>query len=152
MEIHWVGLTEIDEAERERAQARLQALAEGHSDLIDVRITGRTTRHHQHGEQEVRITKGRTARVVRERYEAPLSLAYQQGGDLFMLAGDELPGRRAFELGGLADHLSQKLGWVESLPDHDRIARFRVHGLEEHPERLGEVISEIAMGRSILEC
>jgi hypothetical protein len=47
--------------------------------------------------------------------------------------------------------MAQKLDWVESLPDDDHVARFRVSGLDSHPERLDEVIGEIAMGRSILE-
>jgi hypothetical protein len=99
------------------------------------------------GEYDLQLT----ARVVRERYEAPLSLAYRTGSDLFLLAGDELSGRRAFELGALTDHLAQKLEWVDSLPDSDRIARFRIRDLAANPERLTEVVSEIAMGRSILE-
>jgi hypothetical protein len=55
VEIHWVGLGDLDEAERAEIEARLELLAEGHDDLIDLRITGHKTRHH-HGGQEVRIT------------------------------------------------------------------------------------------------
>jgi hypothetical protein len=89
--------------------------------------------------------------VARERYSAQLSLAYNDGSDLFILAGEESGGRRALDFAALAEHMAQKLDWVESLPDDDHVARFRVSGLDSHPERLDEVIGEIAMGRSILE-
>ncbi|MCP4067918.1 MAG: hypothetical protein GY741_06510 [Phycisphaeraceae bacterium] len=51
----------------------------------------------------------------------------------------------------MADHLVQKLEWVESRPDADHVSRFFVRDLERHPERLEELIGEIAMGRSLLE-
>jgi hypothetical protein len=91
------------------------------------------------------------ARIARERYGAPLSLASVPGEELVVLAGDELSGRRSLDLGSLVDHLAAKLEWVEALPDDDHVARFRVRDLASHPERLDEVIGEIAMGRSILE-
>ncbi|MCS5636860.1 MAG: hypothetical protein NZ990_10105 [Myxococcota bacterium] len=91
------------------------------------------------------------ARVARERYSAQLSLAYTDGSDLVILAGEESGGRRTLDFGALAEHLAEKLDWIESLPDDDHVARFRVVGLEQHPERLDEVVGEIAMGRSILE-
>jgi hypothetical protein len=40
---------------------------------------------------------------------------------------------------------------VISLPDRDRVARLRIGDIDAHPERFDELISEIAMGRSILE-
>ncbi|MDG2335834.1 MAG: hypothetical protein P8Q97_16595 [Myxococcota bacterium] len=92
-----------------------------------------------------------TARVARERYGAQLSLGYHEGGDLFILSGEESGGRRTLDFGALAEHLSDKLDWVEALPDDDHVARFLVGGLEVHAERLNEVVGEIAMGRSILE-
>ena len=91
------------------------------------------------------------ARVARERYSAQLSLAYTEGNDLFVLAGEEAGGRRSLDFGALAEHLAEKMDWVESLADDDHVARFRVGGLDEHPKRLDEVVGEIAMGRSILE-
>jgi len=92
-----------------------------------------------------------TARVARERYGASLSLARREGEELLLFAGDELPGRRSLDFGALVEHLADKLDWVESYSDEDHVARFRVRSLAEHPERLDEVVGEIAMGRSILE-
>ena len=92
-----------------------------------------------------------TARVARERYEASLSLAYRPGGELVIFAADEPGGKRSFDLTALADHVAQKLDWAEQLTDVDHVARLRIRELATHPERLDEVIGEIAMGRSILE-
>jgi cold shock CspA family protein/ribosome-associated translation inhibitor RaiA len=55
VEIHWTHPDPIPAAQRETAEARLRALAEGHTDLIDVRITVRPSNHHRHGGHEVRI-------------------------------------------------------------------------------------------------
>jgi hypothetical protein len=41
--------------------------------------------------------------------------------------------------------------WIEVLSDEDHVARMRVRELASRPERLDEVIGEIAMGRSIFE-
>jgi cold shock CspA family protein len=84
MEIHWVGLTELDESQRAGAEARLERLAEGHSDLIDLRITGHRTRHHHHGAQEVRITcQARGREIVAARTRPDLSLALDEALDAF---------------------------------------------------------------------
>lgn len=91
------------------------------------------------------------ARIARERYDASLSLAYRPEDDLVIFAGDELTGKRSLDMSGLAEHVSQKLEWVEQLADDDHVARFRVREMSTHPERLDEIVGEIAMGRSILE-
>lgn len=91
------------------------------------------------------------ARIARERYGASLSLARRTGEELVVLAGDELPGRKSLDFGGLIDHLANKLQWVESLADEDHVARFLIRDVEAKPERLNDVLGEIAMGRSILE-
>ena len=84
MEIHWVGLSGLDDSERANAEARLEGLAEGHSDLIDLRITGHQTRHHQHGAQEVRITcQARGREIVAGRTRPDLGLALQEVLDVF---------------------------------------------------------------------
>ena len=68
-----------------------------------------------------------------------------------MFAGDESRARRSLEFGSLVEHIVSKHAWAEPLPDRDHVARFRVLDLPNHPERLDEVIGEIAMGRSLLE-
>lgn len=84
MEIHWVGMSELDEPERARIEARLEGLGEGHSDLIDIRITGHRTRHHQHGAQEVRITcQARGREIVAARTRPDIGLALDEALDAF---------------------------------------------------------------------
>ena len=47
MQIHWSHVDKVDPEEREAIEARIRELAEGHNDLIDVRIVGERTRHHR---------------------------------------------------------------------------------------------------------
>jgi hypothetical protein len=91
------------------------------------------------------------SRVARERYDASLSLAHVMGEEVFVFAGDETTGKRALDYMAIAEHLCAKLEWVEARPDADHVSRFRIRGLDRHPERLEEVVGEIAMGRSLLE-
>ena len=91
------------------------------------------------------------ARVVRDRYRAPLSLAWTEGSERFVLASDEGTSRRVLDLGSMVEHLAEKFGWVTALPDPDHVARFRIEGAASRPERIDEVVAEIAMGRSLLE-
>ncbi len=91
------------------------------------------------------------ARIARERYRANLSLAFVRGSELVLFGGEETGGRRTLDFGALSEHLANKFRWVEALPDTDHVARFRVRGLNETPERMDEVVGTIAMGRSILE-
>lgn len=89
------------------------------------------------------------ARIARERYDAQLSLALRPGGELLVLGGEEAKMRRGLDLGGMTAHLATKHEWIDSLPDDDHVARMRVRGLDT--ARLDEVITEIAMSRSIVE-
>ncbi|HET6304398.1 MAG TPA: cold shock domain-containing protein [Myxococcota bacterium] len=85
MEIHWhhVGTTLRDE-ERAAIEERLRSLAAGHDDLIDVRITGRESGHHRHGEKEVRIVcQARGKELVAARSRADLGLALHEALDAF---------------------------------------------------------------------
>ncbi len=91
------------------------------------------------------------ARIARERYATALSLAWMEGEELLVLAADDQPGRRALDVLGVVEHLAGKHDWIEALPDADHVARMGVRRLALHPERLDEVLAEIAMGRSILE-
>ncbi len=84
MEIHWVGMSELEEAQRDEVEVRLTSLAEGHSDLIDLRITGHETRHHKHGAQEVRITcQARGRELMASRTRPDLGLALHDALDTF---------------------------------------------------------------------
>lgn len=91
------------------------------------------------------------SRVARERYDATLSLARTAGQEVFVFAGDETTGKRSLDYTAIAEHLIEKLEWVESRPNADHVSRFCVRHLARHPERLEEIIGEIAMGRSLLE-
>jgi hypothetical protein len=91
------------------------------------------------------------ARILRERYDAQLSLAYHPGSELLVLGGDESRVRRSLDLAGMAAHLASKHDWIRAMPDGDHVARMLVRGLAADPNRLEEVIAEVAMGRSIVE-
>ena len=92
-----------------------------------------------------------TARLARERFGARVSLTYLEGEDLVLLGGDEARGRGSLDLGKMVAHLAAKHAWVSELRDDDHVARMRVHDLQSRPERLDDVVAEVAMGRSILE-
>jgi virulence-associated protein VagC len=92
-----------------------------------------------------------TARVARERFSAQLSVAYHEGAELVVLTGEEGVGRRGLDLSRMVSHLASEHEWIEVLSDEDHVARMRVRELPSRPERLDEVIGEIAMGRSIFE-
>jgi hypothetical protein len=91
------------------------------------------------------------ARVARERYEAQLSLAYREGSELLVLGGDDSRTKRGLDLGSMAEHLASKHEWITAMRDDDHVARVLVADLQTVPGRLDEVVSEIAMGRSIVE-
>jgi hypothetical protein len=92
-----------------------------------------------------------TARIARERYGAQLSVAHPEGSELVVLTGEEGLGRRSLDLGRLVTHLASLHDWIEALSDEDHVARMRVRELASRPERLDDVIAEIAMGRSLFE-
>jgi len=91
------------------------------------------------------------ARIARERYGSQLSLAFTEGEEVLLLGGDETSSPRNLDLMSMAAHLASKHDWIEAPPSEDYVARVRVHGLTADPDRLDDVIGEIAMGRSILE-
>ena len=80
-----------------------------------------------------------------------LSLAFAEGEEVLVLGGDEGSARRNLDLMSMAVHLATKHDWIEAPQSDDYVARVRVHDLAAHPDRLDDVIGEIAMGRSILE-
>jgi hypothetical protein len=91
------------------------------------------------------------SRIARERYDAQVSVARYEDGDLVVLGADDSRSKRGLDLAGMLDHLASKHGWVQPLPGEDHVARLRIRDLAAHPERFDELIGEIAMGRSILE-
>jgi hypothetical protein len=91
------------------------------------------------------------SRIMRERYRVPISLVFAEGDELLVLGSDDVAGRRAIDIGAMADHLSQKFSWVESQSDTDHVARFRLRDMAANPDRLDEVVREIGLGRAILE-
>ena len=84
MQIHWYGMGDLDEAERRAIEARLERLAAGHADLIDLRIAGHKSGHHQHGNQEVRIScQARGREILAARTRPDLGLALDEALDAF---------------------------------------------------------------------
>lgn len=77
MQIHWTHPEHLRAEDRSASEARLARLAADQSDLIDLRIVVRPTRHHRHGGHEVRITcqaRGKEIVATREREDAGLAL------------------------------------------------------------------------------
>jgi hypothetical protein len=91
------------------------------------------------------------SRIMRERYQVPISLVHAEGGELLVLGSDDVAGRRAIDVGAMAEHLSQKFDWIDPQSDADHVARFRLRDLVANPDRLEEVVREIGLGRAILE-
>lgn len=95
MQIHWVNGEVFGAAEREDVEARIQALADGHTDLIDVRIAARSNDHHRHGGKEVRITcEARGREIVAARSRPDAGLALNEAIDIFEQEIRRLRGRR----------------------------------------------------------
>jgi cold shock CspA family protein/ribosome-associated translation inhibitor RaiA len=84
MEIHWVHAAELSEEEKAEAESRLYELAEGHTDLIDIRLTAREPGHHVHGDREIRIRcEARGKEIVVTRSQPDLGLAFNEALDVF---------------------------------------------------------------------
>jgi cold shock CspA family protein/ribosome-associated translation inhibitor RaiA len=95
VEIHWRNLEEIDERQREAVEGRLRALADGHTDLIDVRIAARSTGHHRHGDREVRIAcQARGSEIVAARVRPDAGAALDEVVDAFEREVQRLRDRR----------------------------------------------------------
>lgn len=96
MEIHWRNMDEVDAEEREATERKLQALSDGHSDLIDLRIAAKPNHHHRHGAQEVHITcQARGKEIVATRTGADLGQALHDALDAFVAEVRRLRDRRA---------------------------------------------------------
>jgi len=96
LEIHWRNMDEVEDTERETAERRLRALADGHSDLIDLRIAAKPNNHHRHGAQEVHITcLARGKEIVAARTGADLGQALHDAVDAFVQEVRRLRDRRS---------------------------------------------------------
>jgi cold shock CspA family protein/ribosome-associated translation inhibitor RaiA len=84
MELHWHHPEVFSEQDRALAENRIQEMARGHSDLINVRISARPTAHHRHGGQEVRIVcDARGQEIVAARTRPDAGLALNESLDAF---------------------------------------------------------------------
>ena len=95
MEIHWRNMDEIDATQREAVERRLNALADGHTDLIDLRIVAKPSNHHRHGGQEVHIAcQARGAELVATRTGDDVGKALNEAVDAFVHEVRRLRDRR----------------------------------------------------------
>lgn len=96
MEIHWRNMEGVEAALREGVERRLLALADGHTDLIDLRIAAKPNNHHRHGAQEVHITcQARGKELVATRTGADLGQALHDAVDAFVNEVRRLRDRRS---------------------------------------------------------
>ena len=95
MEIHWRNGNGIPKTEIEKIEGRLQALAEKHKDLIDVRISIKPTAHHRHGGHEVSIAcHARRKDIVAARTRPEVGLALNEAVDALERQVHKLRGKR----------------------------------------------------------
>ena len=96
MEIHWRNMDEIEATQRDAVERRLQALSDGHTDLIDLRIVAKPNNHHRLGGQEVHIAcQARGAELVATRTGEDLGQALHEALDAFIHEVRRLRDRRA---------------------------------------------------------
>ena len=84
MEIHWHAAEAIPEAERAEVVGRLEALAGGRTDLIDIWIDVEESRHHRHGGDQVAIRcQARGRQIVSRRKADVVGLALREALEAF---------------------------------------------------------------------
>ena len=84
MELHWHHPEAFAEQDRTAAEQRIGALVGDRSDVIDVRISARSTNHHRHGDHEVRIAcVARGKEIVATRTRPDAGLALNEALDVF---------------------------------------------------------------------
>ena len=95
MEIHWRNMDEIEASQRDAVERRLHALADGHTDLIDLRIVAKPNNHHRLGGQEVHIAcQARGVELVAMRTGEDLGQALHEAVDAFVQEVRRLRDRR----------------------------------------------------------
>lgn len=123
MQVHWHRVPEVTDEEREAVEARLQELAGDHGDLIDVRISAKSTRHHRHGGQEISIAalmRGTNLAAVRTRPD--LRIALDEALDAFEREVRQIRDRRRDRLTAQARQYPPHLGII------DRVLREEGYG------------------------
>ena len=84
MEIHWRNVSPLPDAARARIEERLRALAADRSDLIELHISAKTSRHHVHGGSEVSVrAQSRGREIVATRTRPDLGQALDEAVDAF---------------------------------------------------------------------
>ncbi len=96
MQIHWRKANELSEAERELARERIESLAEGHRDLIDIWVEVQpSSRHHRQGSESVSIrAQARGATIVAHAEEEQLRPALRSALDKFEREVQQLRDKR----------------------------------------------------------
>jgi hypothetical protein len=94
------------------------------------------------------LDAGEVARRARNAAGCRLSLASREGDETVMLVANEE--KRHINVQGVAECLSGLLPWVELRPSGDRKASLLIDDLPRHPERLEQLIGEIARHKSLL--
>ena len=93
--LHWDHLNDLSEPTREKAEARLRALAGEHDELLSLRLSGRRSAHHRRGGCEVRIVaKGKGRDLFVSRVRPDLGLALHDALDAFVHELRNLRSRR----------------------------------------------------------
>lgn len=141
MQIHWVGLTDLEDSERSAIEKRLLELAKDHHDLIDLRISGHESRHHKHGAKEIRITcQARGREIVAARTRPELALALAESLDAFEREVRDLrekrreqsraPERERLHL-GIVDRILRDEGYGFILTDDGDQVYFHRHAVKK---------------------
>jgi cold shock CspA family protein/ribosome-associated translation inhibitor RaiA len=120
MQIHWRNPNAIEEALRDRAEERIEALGEDHTDLIDVWIDVHVNTHHRQGADEVSLrAQVRGAEIVVRRQAEEAGLALRDALEAFEREMHKLRGRRGDRSrGAAAPNMPPHLGIVDRVfPD-----------------------------------
>jgi predicted kinase/ribosome-associated translation inhibitor RaiA len=111
MQTHWRNLNAVAEDARAHVEARLSQLSARHTDLIDIRLSAKPSRHHRHGGQEVSIVaQARGRELVASRTRPDLERALQAALDAF-----EREVWKMRDIRARGAHLRQRIGSAELL-------------------------------------
>ncbi len=84
MQIQWVGFDRLSTEERDAVEERLRRLDRDDGDLLSVRISAKSSRHHRHGSQQAHIASlVRRREIVASRERPDLALALNEALDDF---------------------------------------------------------------------